>query len=153
MNINHSKLGDRIWNMYFISDSKSTKAVKRETLELIFEKLQAHNDRDAMKVGLVYLVSHDQLSNAKNVSVPDIIFYLANYLNAFNEYPWGNLVWGETKKGLLKATTNVEVKIKKGSNCYHLNGFPMALQVFAYEILPELLLVFLIKSQSKLLLF
>ena len=33
---------------------------------------------------------------------------------------------------------NVEVKIEKGSKRYQLSGFPIMLQVFAYEILLEL---------------
>ena len=42
------------------------------------------------------------------------------------------------RKDLLKTTTNVKVKIEKGSNRYHLSSFPIVLQVFAYDILPEL---------------
>ena len=38
MIVNHSKLADRIQNKYFTFDSKSTKTVKRETVELMFEK-------------------------------------------------------------------------------------------------------------------
>ena len=59
-------------------------------------------------------------------------------MNAFNDYPWGNLVWDKMRKGLLKVTTNAEIKIKIGNNCYHLSGFSITLQVFAYKILPEL---------------
>ena len=55
MNINHSKLRDHIWDSYFISDFKSTKIVKRETMKLMFEKLQAVNDENVVKVALVYL--------------------------------------------------------------------------------------------------
>ena len=87
MNINHSKLGDHICDKYFIYDSKSTKTVKRETAELMFEKLHIDDDDDDVKVALVYLVSHALLSNAKNVSVPNVVFRLANDLNAFNDYP------------------------------------------------------------------
>ena len=111
--------------LYF--NFESIKIVKKETVELMFEKLQADDDADVVNVALVYLVSHTQLSNAKNVGVPDIIFRLAN-----------DLVWDEMRKGLLKATMNIKVKIKKDSKHYRFSGFPIVLQVFAYEILLEL---------------
>ena len=47
-------------------------------------------------------------------------------------------MWDETKKGLLKVTMNIEVKIEKGSNRYNLSGLPIALQIFAFEIWLEL---------------
>ena len=92
MKVNHSKLGDCIQDKCFIFYSKSTKTIKRKTIELMFEKLYADDDEDVVKVALVYLVLHALLSNAKNFGVPDVVFYLANDLNAFNDYPWGYLV-------------------------------------------------------------
>ena len=65
MNVNHSKLGDRIRDRYFTSDSKSTKTIKRETVDLMFENLHADDDEDVVKVALVYLVSHSLLSNVR----------------------------------------------------------------------------------------
>ena len=41
MSVNHSRLRDCIRDRYFTSDSKSTKTVKRETVELMLEKLHA----------------------------------------------------------------------------------------------------------------
>ena len=54
------------------------------------KKLDADDDEDVVKVVLVYLYA--LLSNAKNVGVPSVVFRLAKDLNAFNDYPWGNLV-------------------------------------------------------------
>ena len=92
--------------MYFIYDSKSTKTVKREIVELMFEKIQADSNEDAVIVVLVYLVSHALLSNVNNVGVPDFIFCLANDLDAFNEHPWVTWCGMRQKRGLLKVTMN-----------------------------------------------
>ena len=127
MTINYSKLGAYIQDKNFISNYKSTKTVKREIGELMFEKLHDYDGEDAVKMALVYLVSHVILFNAKTIGVSDIVFHLANDLNVFNDYPRGNLVWDEMRKNLLKETTNAKVNIEKGSNCYHLIGFPIVL--------------------------
>ena len=86
ISVNHSKLEDCIRARYFTSDSKSTNTVKRETIELMFEKLHAGYDEDAMKVALIYLILHACYPTAKNVGVSDVVFHLANDLNAFNDY-------------------------------------------------------------------
>ena len=42
------------------------------------------------------------------------------------------------KRGLLKATMNADVTVEKGINYYHLCGFLIVLQIFAYEIFLDL---------------
>ena len=61
-----------------------------------------------MKFSLVYLVSHVLLSSVSNVIVPNYFLRLANDLDVFNAYPWGMMVWEQTRQSLHKEILKIE---------------------------------------------
>ena len=80
------------------------------------------------------------MTNQKGHKVPEFYMGLVEDIDSFNRYPWGTVVFEETQSCLKTQLELISGKIKKEKESYHYNvvGFPLAVQIWAYECIPPL---------------
>ena len=111
----------------------------RQTIEdvLADEDTKFETDDDAIRLGMLYVLSSIILANGKTVRIPMTYVELVQDIQAFNDYPWGIPAWEMTRDSIRSTVLN-KVKGKgKGSGMrYILIGFPHSLMVWAFENIP-----------------
>ncbi|KAL0553844.1 hypothetical protein IC582_007748 [Cucumis melo] len=114
---------------------KDKKCIYVSDLEDIFLEYEGDDD-DIVKLALVYFIEIYLLGNDRRSKVDIGFFKIADDWNTFNNYDWGRIVFGRTLSALKRALDKQYIKGKKKSTQtkkYTINGFPHALQVWAYE--------------------
>ncbi|GMN70236.1 hypothetical protein TIFTF001_039280 [Ficus carica] len=138
----------RLITRYF----STLRGVSRENLEVQMSNAKFDNDDDAVKLSLLYIMFSIPLSNASAVKIGPQFFALADDLDAFNSFPWGVLSWEATRAAICHTVDNrmssKKRPLKKNATFhYSLPGFPHALLVWAYEIIPSIATKFTTKYE------
>ncbi|TYK04988.1 Ulp1-like peptidase [Cucumis melo var. makuwa] len=110
-------------------------------LEDIFLEYEGDDD-DIVKLALVYFIEISLLGKDRRTKVDIGFFKIADDWNSFNNYDWGRIVFVRTLSALKRALDKQYAKGKKKSTQtkkYTINGFPHALQVWAYESIPTII--------------
>ncbi|XP_060968353.1 uncharacterized protein LOC133035927 [Cannabis sativa] len=105
------------------------------------------DDEDYVKIALLYFFAGYLYGYPQGKKIDNFIFAMVNgddYIEVFNRFGWGKLLWEKTFHHLkiaLKDGNNTfeqlakKKMIKKG---YKLKGFPIAFLIWLYEIIPSL---------------
>ncbi|KAL0557075.1 hypothetical protein IC582_005593 [Cucumis melo] len=119
---------------------KDKECIYVSDLEDIFLEYEGDDD-DIVKLALVYFIELSLLGKDRRIKVDRNFFKIANDWNTFNNYDWGGIVFGRTLSALKRALNMQYAKGKKKSTKtkYTVNGFPHALQVWAYESIPTII--------------
>ncbi|KAL0558960.1 hypothetical protein IC582_003549 [Cucumis melo] len=110
-------------------------------LEDIFLEYEGDDD-DIVKLALVYFIEISLLGKDRRTKVDIGFLKIADDWNSFNNYDWGRIVFVRTLSALKRALDKQYAKGKKKSTQtkkYTINGFPHALQVWAYESIPTII--------------
>ncbi|KAL4011369.1 hypothetical protein IC575_028426 [Cucumis melo] len=114
---------------------KDKECIYVSDLEDIFLEYEGDDD-DIVKLALVYFIEISLLGKDRRTKVDIGFFKIADDWNTFNNYDWGRIVFVRTLRALKRALNKQYAKGKKKSTQtkkYTINGFPHALQVWAYE--------------------
>ncbi|KAL0545995.1 hypothetical protein IC582_015899 [Cucumis melo] len=120
---------------------KDEECVYVSDLEDIFLEYEGDDD-DIVKLALVYFIEISLLGKDRRTKVDIGFFKIADDWNTFNNYDWGRIVFVRTLSALKRALDKQYAKGKKKSTQtkkYTINGFPHALQVWAYESIPTII--------------
>ncbi|KAA0037834.1 Ulp1-like peptidase [Cucumis melo var. makuwa] len=120
---------------------KDKECVYVSDLEDIFLEYEGDDD-DIVKLALVYFIEISLLGKDRRTKVDIGFFKIADDWNTFNNYDWGRIVFVRTLSALKRALDKQYAKGKKKSTQtkkYTINGFPHALQVWAYESIPTII--------------
>ncbi|KAL4028015.1 hypothetical protein IC575_011205 [Cucumis melo] len=120
---------------------KDKECVYVSDLEDIFLEYEGDDD-DIVKLALVYFIEISLLGKDRRTKVDIGFFKIADDWNSFNNYDWGRIVFVRTLSALKRALDKQYAKGKKKSTQtkkYTINGFPHALQVWAYESIPTII--------------
>ncbi|KAA0032984.1 Ulp1-like peptidase [Cucumis melo var. makuwa] len=120
---------------------KDKECIYVSDLEDIFLEYEGDDD-DIVKLALVYFIEISLLGKDRRTKVDIGFFKIADNWNTFNNYDWGRIVFGRTLSALKRALDKQYAKGKKKSTQtkkYTINGFPHALQVWAYESIPTII--------------
>ncbi|KAJ4727543.1 Phospholipase-like protein [Melia azedarach] len=107
----------------------------------------AIDDMDAVKITLYYVLERVVIGRAERYLADLWLMGLVDNLDEFNKYPWGSVCWRYTYRSLSRALrgqvghyrvklTEAKAKGKSYSSTYNLDGFPVAFQIWIYEVLP-----------------
>ncbi|CAA3032112.1 Hypothetical predicted protein [Olea europaea subsp. europaea] len=116
----------RLNNKYFPTSSKVT----LKELDEAFEKELEDMD-DKYKLGLVLIYETVLRSKEKNTSIDLRTLDIVDDLELFNEYPCGTKSFNFTIHAFLRVSKNPKPK-------YYLWGFPQAIEVWAFESIPQI---------------
>ena len=84
---------DRVFN--------AKKGLTYSELDTLFKtSFKVDSDEDVVRVALLYLLTHGLMTHQKNHKIPDFYLQLVDDLETFNNYPWGAIVFDETKRSL-----------------------------------------------------
>ncbi|KAL4017724.1 hypothetical protein IC575_021288 [Cucumis melo] len=100
------------------------------------------DDDDILKLALVYFIEISLLGKDRRTKVDIGFFKIADDWNTFNNYNWSRIIFVRTLSALKRALDKQYAKGKKKSTHtkkYTINGFPHALQVWAYESIPTII--------------
>ncbi|KAL4033267.1 hypothetical protein IC575_006354 [Cucumis melo] len=120
---------------------KDKECVYVSDLEDIFLEYEGDDD-DIVKLALVYFIEISLLGKDSRTKVDIGFFKIADDWNTFNNYDWGRIVFVRTLSALKRALDKQYAKGNKKSTQikkYTINGFPHALQVWAYESIPTII--------------
>ncbi|KAL0544158.1 hypothetical protein IC582_019270 [Cucumis melo] len=120
---------------------KDKECIYVSDLEDIFLEYEGDDD-DIVKLALVYFIEISLLGKDRRTKVDIGFFKIADDWNTFNNYNWGRIVFVRTLNALKRALDKQYAKEKKKSTQtkkYTINGFPHALQVWAYESIPTII--------------
>ncbi|KAA0061238.1 Ulp1-like peptidase [Cucumis melo var. makuwa] len=120
---------------------KDKECIYVSDLEDIFLEYEGDDD-DIVKLALVYFIEISLLGKDRRTKVDIGFFKIADDWNTFNNYDWGRIVFVRTLSALKRALDKQYAKGKKKSTQtkkYTINGFPHALQVWAYESIPTII--------------
>ncbi|KAA0035610.1 Ulp1-like peptidase [Cucumis melo var. makuwa] len=120
---------------------KDKECIYVSDLEDIFLEYEGDDD-DIVKLALVYFIEISLLGKDRRTKVDIDFFKIADDWNTFNNYDWGRIVFVRTLSALKRALDKQYAKGKKKSTQtkkYTINGFPHALQVWAYESIPTII--------------
>ncbi|KAL0537547.1 hypothetical protein IC582_026525 [Cucumis melo] len=120
---------------------KDKECIYVSDLEDIFLEYEGDDD-DIVKLALVYFIEISLLGKDRRTKVDIGFFKIADDWNTFNNYDWGQIVFVRTLNALKRALDKQYAKGKKKSTQtkkYTINGFPHALQVWAYESIPTII--------------
>ncbi|KAA0038137.1 Ulp1-like peptidase [Cucumis melo var. makuwa] len=120
---------------------KDKECIYVSDLEDIFLEYEDDDD-DIVKLALVYFIEISLLGKDRRTKVDIGFFKIADDWNTFNNYDWGRIVFERTLSALKRALDKQYAKGKKKSTQtkkYTINGFPHALQVWAYESIPTII--------------
>ncbi|KAL0556971.1 hypothetical protein IC582_005489 [Cucumis melo] len=120
---------------------KDKECVYVSDLEDIFLEYEGDDD-DIVKLALVYFIEISLLGKDRRTKVDIGFFKIADDWNTFNNYDWGRIVFVRTLSALKRALDKQYAKGNKKSTQikkYTINGFPHALQVWAYESIPTII--------------
>ncbi|XP_022899344.1 uncharacterized protein LOC111412647 [Olea europaea var. sylvestris] len=108
-------------------------------LEKAFLKCANRNDR--YKLGLALIIEGVFNSRDRNVGINSTTLSIVDDLDFFNAYPWGTVCFQLLIKSLLRGWGR-KADMVKVNDCdrmtYTLYGFPLAVQIWTYEAIPEL---------------
>ncbi|KAJ4706646.1 Phospholipase-like protein [Melia azedarach] len=107
----------------------------------------AIDDMDAVKITLYYVLERVVIRRARRYLADLWLMGLVDNLDEFNKYPWGSVCWRYTYRSLSRALrgqvghyrvklAEAKAKGKSYSSTYNLDGFPVAFQIWIYEVLP-----------------
>ncbi|KAA0033564.1 Ulp1-like peptidase [Cucumis melo var. makuwa] len=119
---------------------KDKECIYVSDLEDIFLEYEGDDD-DIVKLALVYFIEISLLGKDRRTKVDIGFFKIADDWNTFNNYDWGQIVFVRTLNALKRALDKQYAKGKKKSTQTkkYINGFPHALQVWAYESIPTII--------------
>ncbi|KAK6116985.1 hypothetical protein DH2020_049229 [Rehmannia glutinosa] len=119
--------GRRLAEEYF----QGRKVVKPGELRDAFYT-DAKNEDDRYKLGLALIYENVLKCKEINTSVDMEVLNIVDNLELFNKYPWGRKCYDILLYGLRKGFSKVPLAH------YSLWGFPLALQVWAFETVPAI---------------
>ncbi|KAL2466884.1 DUF1985 domain-containing protein [Abeliophyllum distichum] len=125
-NIQRSK---RLLNKYF--NSKTT--VTPVELESTFDACTVMKDK--YKLGLVYILETMLRCKHHKTSIDLFCLDIVDDIEVFNAYPWGCRCFMDTLHAFKRMHT---IKGSKTDRKYDIYGFPLAVQVWAFEAIPML---------------
>ncbi|KAF4395325.1 hypothetical protein F8388_001712 [Cannabis sativa] len=105
------------------------------------------DDEDYVKIALVYFFAGYLYGYPQGKKIDNFIFAMVNgddYIEVFNRFGWGRLLWEKTfyhlKIALKDGNDTFEQLAKKKmiEKGYKLKGFPIAFLIWLYEIIPSL---------------
>ncbi|KAM6554057.1 hypothetical protein CsatB_014819 [Cannabis sativa] len=105
------------------------------------------DDGDYVKIALVYFFAGYLYGYPQGKKIDNFIFAMVNgddYIEVFNRFGWGKLLWEKTfhhlKIALKDGNNTFEQLAKKKmiEKGYKLKGFPIAFLIWLYEIIPSL---------------
>ncbi|XP_060959823.1 uncharacterized protein LOC115719721 [Cannabis sativa] len=105
------------------------------------------DDEDYVKIALVYFFAGYLYGYPQRKKIDNFIFAMVNgdyYIEVFNRFGWGKLLWEKTfhhlKIALKDGNNTFEQLAKKKmiEKGYKLKGFPIAFLIWLYEIIPSL---------------
>ena len=111
----------------------------RQTIEEVLtdKDMKFDTDDDAIRLGMLYVLSSIILANGKTVRIPMTYVELVEDIEGFNDYPWGIPAWEMTRDSIRSAISNKgKGKGKFSAMRYTLIGFPHSLLVWAFESIP-----------------
>ena len=126
-------------SQYAKSYFKQTTRFNRDTLKSQFPDARLNNNEDAVKLALVYLLASLLLNNNPTVVLPEFFINLVDNVEIFNNFPWGKVVWEDSTTRIKKQAQNKRTKLNRDiiNSRYNLFSFHLPLQVWLYEIFPN----------------
>ncbi|XP_050228709.1 uncharacterized protein LOC126677936 [Mercurialis annua] len=123
--------------LYSVSSNKlvatyfPNSSITREGLGVVFLNTCFKSDEDAVKLAIIYLFECFLCSSEINSQL--VSRFLLDMVDSgdFNSFPWGILVYRNTVVDMKNRLVS-----KQPMMYYRLNGFPLALQMWFYEVCP-----------------
>ncbi|GMN68599.1 hypothetical protein TIFTF001_037655 [Ficus carica] len=151
---NHSAMSDALW--FQLGEDLGRFSINEFCLITglsCMSNAKFDNDDDAVRLSLLYIMFFIPLSDASAVKIDPKFFALVDDLDAFNAFPWGVLSWEATRAAICHTVDNrmssKRRPLKKIYKVhYNLPGFPHALLVWAYDILPSIASKFTTKYEQ-----
>ncbi|KAJ4712634.1 Phospholipase-like protein [Melia azedarach] len=136
----------RLKDLYFGQKAAPT----LDDIDLAFFALDftSIDDVDAVKLTLYYILERVLIGRAGRYLADLWLMSIVDDLDVFNQYPWGSVSWRYTYRSLSRALrgqasqyrfkkAEAEADGKTYSTKYNLDGFPLAFQIWIYEVLPS----------------
>ena len=79
--------------------------LREKSLESWFPDVRINNDKDPVKLTLVYLATSLLLNNNPTVVLPEFFVNLVDNMENFNNCPWGKVVWEDSTTRIKKTST------------------------------------------------
>lgn len=136
--VDHSVQPNRLMEKYFSGKS----SISRNDLKNLLMSSKI-DDEDAVKIAKVHIVQNILESKRGDRFVDDFVLKLVDDEQKFENYPWGRRSFNETI-GSISSVLDLQ------KNNYELCGFPVAFQVWGYEVIPSLGSLFGARVSSKI---
>ncbi|PON91241.1 hypothetical protein TorRG33x02_130570 [Trema orientale] len=108
---------------------KHAKSVRKKHVKIAFDSYHGKNDETMLKLAKLHIIENFLLGNQGKIMIKDEHVDILDVHWMFKDYHWGRISFKETIDSFRSATT------KQGLNSYPLYGCPIALQIWASEII------------------
>ncbi|XP_060959120.1 uncharacterized protein LOC133030400 [Cannabis sativa] len=125
---------NRLLNKYF----SGNESISRKELAECLMKTRIDDDDDVVKLTKVFIVQNILQSKRGQCHVDNFVMKLVDDEQMFEKYPWGRRSFNDTVNSLSPV-------LNRRKTGYEICGFPLAFQVWGFEILPSLGSSFAIK--------
>ncbi|KAF4360993.1 hypothetical protein F8388_016802 [Cannabis sativa] len=130
---------NRLLNKYF----PNKEFIKRNELAEFLMKTNIDDDDDAVKLTKVFIVQNILESKRGDRYIDNFVLRLVDDEQLFENYPWGRRSFNAT-------IGNLSTAVNCRKTGYELCGFPLAFQVWGFEVLPKLGSLFATKVGSSI---
>ncbi|KAF4365525.1 hypothetical protein G4B88_025704 [Cannabis sativa] len=130
---------NRLLNKYF----PDKEFIKRNELAEFLMKTNIDDDDDAVKLTKVFIVQNILESKRGDRYIDKFVLRLVDDEQLFENYPWGRRSFNAT-------IGNLSTAVNCRKTGYELCGFPLAFQVWGFEVLPKLGSLFATKVGSSI---
>lgn len=122
--------GDSFKDRFF----PEAKKVRIEALKMFLNSPIQVSDEDMVRLANLYLLEIFFLAKSEHSLVDLKHLLIANDLQAFNDYPWGRVIFEETAQQVINANRHSSTAVTG----YAMAGCAYALLAFAFETIPAL---------------
>ncbi|XP_055960986.1 uncharacterized protein LOC130015245 [Mercurialis annua] len=124
--VSYAPLQNQLIDTYFPNSE-----VTRDGLGVIFLNKVFKSDEDAVKLAVIYLFECYLCSN--EIKFQNVSRFFMDMVDSgdYNSYPWGIMVFRSTIADMKKRFAT-----RRRLKFYRLNSFPLALQIWFYEVCP-----------------
>ncbi|CAH9095061.1 unnamed protein product, partial [Cuscuta epithymum] len=124
-----------LWRRHFSGKTSLDRGDLRQAFESINNRREDMQPFDAVKLALLHVLGNYILGNQKSLKVPTTYINLVDDLDAFNKFPWGDIVWSD----LVDKVPKCAAILGEGkSTRVTFPGYVFALQIWGFETFPEL---------------
>ncbi|KAM3356866.1 putative protein isoform X1 [Capsicum galapagoense] len=113
---------NRLVDLYFGGENK---VKKNDLVQCFMNKRWGDDDKDAVKIALLYFINTFILSIGNSVSIKRKHFHMVEN-GTYSEYPWGTDAYNQL-------ISTIRHKMTFTQQLYRITGMPFALQVWVYE--------------------